>query len=223
MSECVYLEMTIHKNDISKPEVQQFLDDHVRGRDDPDGHEAGYFEIESASPRHRALLEGSSPWQFRVPRNYGLTDARKKLADAGVRFHGQHGSSGAFPAFDFIANGVEMWEWPMDDHGGWSVSVIEGNIDGDSMTGLQTYLKERKLVVHAIELSWKGAAPGSSGYLVDWKIDMEDVANASEAATRALIVQRDPESAATVFEVTDKATGEVTTIDLSEEDADAET
>lgn len=55
-------------------------------------------------------------------------------------------------------------------------------------------------------------------YLVTWTIDMEDVDNPNEAATRALLVQRDndPENSATVFTVMDKATGETTTVDLSE-------
>lgn len=53
-------------------------------------------------------------------------------------------------------------------------------------------------------------------YLVTWKIDMEDCDSPREAAWRALIVQRDNDTAnsATVFDVTDKATGETVTISL---------
>ncbi len=52
-------------------------------------------------------------------------------------------------------------------------------------------------------------------YLITWKIDIEESAeNPIEAATQALMIQRDPASVATVFEVTDKATGVTTTVDL---------
>lgn len=53
-------------------------------------------------------------------------------------------------------------------------------------------------------------------YLVFWKIDM-DVDTPQEAAARALITTRDPESTATVFEVRNKATGETVTVDLNPE------
>ncbi len=54
-------------------------------------------------------------------------------------------------------------------------------------------------------------------YLVTWKIDM-DADNPSEAAVCALITQRDPESTAVVFEVTDKNTLVTTEVDLSDSD-----
>lgn len=50
-------------------------------------------------------------------------------------------------------------------------------------------------------------------YIVTWKIDME-TDTPEEAAARALICQRDPQSTATVFEVTDKDTGETVTVDI---------
>jgi hypothetical protein len=40
-------------------------------------------------------------------------------------------------------------------------------------------------------------------YLVTWKIDI-DADSPEEAAAQALICQRDPESTATIFEVTEK-------------------
>lgn len=52
-------------------------------------------------------------------------------------------------------------------------------------------------------------------YLVTWAIDM-DADNPNEAAARALIVQRDVESTATVFDVRDTRTGIVTRVDLSD-------
>jgi hypothetical protein len=53
-------------------------------------------------------------------------------------------------------------------------------------------------------------------YLVTWQIDIEETAdNPIEAAAQALIILRDPDSVATVFEVTDKTTGETTTVDLA--------
>jgi len=55
-------------------------------------------------------------------------------------------------------------------------------------------------------------------YLVRWEIDTEAV-TPHEAAARALAVQRDgdPANTATIFEVTDKVTGMVTTVDLATE------
>jgi hypothetical protein len=53
-------------------------------------------------------------------------------------------------------------------------------------------------------------------YLVRWEIDMEDVATPEEAAARALIVQRDAQSMATVFQVTNKKTGETFKIDMED-------
>ena len=50
-------------------------------------------------------------------------------------------------------------------------------------------------------------------YQVVWKIEI-DADNATEAAARALIIQRDPESTATVFEVSERHKGEAVTIDL---------
>lgn len=55
----------------------------------------------------------------------------------------------------------------------------------------------------------------SKRYLVTWVIDIEESAdNPTEAAVQALIIQRDPESTATHFTVTDKDTGETVEVDL---------
>jgi len=56
-------------------------------------------------------------------------------------------------------------------------------------------------------------------YLVTWKIDIE-ADSPEEAAAQALITQRDPESAATVFTVVDMPTKTKTTVDLNPEHAD---
>jgi hypothetical protein len=50
-------------------------------------------------------------------------------------------------------------------------------------------------------------------YLVTWKINVE-AETADEAARRALEIQRDPDSTATVFDVVDEETGESETINL---------
>lgn len=59
-------------------------------------------------------------------------------------------------------------------------------------------------------------------YLVTWEIefehDDEDVRSPLEAARKALQIQRNPKSIATVFDVTDKDTGETVQIDLEEFD-----
>ena len=52
-------------------------------------------------------------------------------------------------------------------------------------------------------------------YTVTWTIEL-DAESAHAASVEALKVQRDPDSMATVFEVTDK-NGEVETIDLIDE------
>lgn len=56
----------------------------------------------------------------------------------------------------------------------------------------------------------------SGDYLVTWKIDI-DADNPVEAAVRAQIIQRDPLSYATFFEVLDKKTGIVHQVDLGED------
>ena len=62
-----------------------------------------------------------------------------------------------------------------------------------------------------------------SEYIVVWKIEI-DADDAQEAAAWARIVQRDPESTATVFEVSERDDGEAMTIDLSKaEDRGGET
>jgi len=54
-------------------------------------------------------------------------------------------------------------------------------------------------------------------YLVMWEIEVP--ANTPvEAARECLKIQRDPESTATVFEVVDTDTGEMTRVDLEEVD-----
>jgi len=60
-----------------------------------------------------------------------------------------------------------------------------------------------------------------SDYLVEWDFDVEldDTGTPRDAAMEALAAQRDPESSATVFKVTDKATGTVTVVDLGEQPA----
>jgi len=52
-------------------------------------------------------------------------------------------------------------------------------------------------------------------YLVHWRIDIE-AENPLEAAKEALKIQRDPESIATVFGVTDKESKETCNIDAWE-------
>ena len=52
-------------------------------------------------------------------------------------------------------------------------------------------------------------------YLVTWKID-SDEGNPVCAAMDALLIQRNAESEAVVFEVKDKKTGKMTVIDLHE-------
>lgn len=50
-------------------------------------------------------------------------------------------------------------------------------------------------------------------WLVTWKIDIEEAETPRDAAREALKIQRDPQSTATVFEVTDES-GIETQIDL---------
>jgi len=50
-------------------------------------------------------------------------------------------------------------------------------------------------------------------FLVTWRTDV-DADSPQKAALRALAMQRDEESMATVFDVTDKQTGKTTEIDL---------
>jgi len=56
---------------------------------------------------------------------------------------------------------------------------------------------------------------GETGYLVTWKIDTE-AAGFLPAAREALDIQRDPNSEALVFEVTDLATGVTVLVDLDD-------
>jgi hypothetical protein len=58
-------------------------------------------------------------------------------------------------------------------------------------------------------------------YLVEWDFDVEldNTGTPRDAAMEALAAQRNPESSATVFKVTDKATGTVTVVDLGEQPA----
>ncbi len=58
-------------------------------------------------------------------------------------------------------------------------------------------------------------------YLIEWDYDVELPGGGTprDAAMQALAVQRNPESSATVFKVTDKKTKEVTVIDLGEQPA----
>jgi len=53
-------------------------------------------------------------------------------------------------------------------------------------------------------------------YRVTWKIDIE-ADSPEEAAARALIVQRDPESIATVFEVRERGKTKTVVVDLNPE------
>jgi hypothetical protein len=55
-------------------------------------------------------------------------------------------------------------------------------------------------------------------YLVEWDFDI-DAGTPRDAAMLALAVQRNPESTATVFKVTEKRTGDVMIIDLDEQPA----
>lgn len=52
-----------------------------------------------------------------------------------------------------------------------------------------------------------------SDYEVQWRFDVEDAAGPVEASRRALAVQRDPDSWATVFQVREKGTTAWTTVD----------
>lgn len=52
-------------------------------------------------------------------------------------------------------------------------------------------------------------------YLVTWVIDI-DADTPEEAAAQALICQRDNQSTATIFEVIDKETKELTIVDFNE-------
>jgi len=54
-------------------------------------------------------------------------------------------------------------------------------------------------------------------YRVIWTIDIDDADSPLEAAEEALRIQRDPDSIATIFEVTD-SNGHLSKIDLSPED-----
>lgn len=56
-----------------------------------------------------------------------------------------------------------------------------------------------------------------STYTVTWQIDIE-AETPEEAAVQALAVQRDSLSTATVFEVFNANTGEITSVDLREVD-----
>jgi hypothetical protein len=53
-------------------------------------------------------------------------------------------------------------------------------------------------------------------YLVEWDIDIFDVPTPQDAAEKALRIQRNPDSIATVFRVTDTTTSVQTVVDLSE-------
>jgi hypothetical protein len=53
-----------------------------------------------------------------------------------------------------------------------------------------------------------------SEYLVTWEIQL-DADSPEDAAHRALETQRDPDSIATVFGVTDETTGTAWTVDLT--------
>lgn len=59
----------------------------------------------------------------------------------------------------------------------------------------------------------------SKEYLVTWEIDADEVDSPREAAEFARWAQTNPGTIATVFRVTDKATGETVTVDLSASDA----
>lgn len=63
-------------------------------------------------------------------------------------------------------------------------------------------------------------APARSQYLVRWEVDIFDAADPQDAAARALAMQRNPDSIATVFRVI-VPDGRSCEVDLSEpEDAD---
>ena len=53
-------------------------------------------------------------------------------------------------------------------------------------------------------------------FVVTWSIDIFDAENAIEAAKQARIIQLNPESIATVFEVQKRFTHAIETIDLEE-------
>jgi hypothetical protein len=54
-------------------------------------------------------------------------------------------------------------------------------------------------------------------YLVEWDIDIFDVSTPHDAAEKALRIQRNPNSIATVFRVTNTETSEQTIIDLGKQ------
>lgn len=53
-------------------------------------------------------------------------------------------------------------------------------------------------------------------FLVNWTIGIIEAEDPIDAAKKTLAIQRDPESIATVFEVTDCATRTKTVVDLDE-------
>jgi hypothetical protein len=53
-------------------------------------------------------------------------------------------------------------------------------------------------------------------YLVEWDIDIFDVPTPQDAAEKALRIQRNPTSIATVFRVTNTETGVQTVIELKQ-------
>ena len=59
-------------------------------------------------------------------------------------------------------------------------------------------------------------------YLVTWQIDIE-ADSYREAAEQALVIQRDPDSTATVFDVHRKRTGHFVRVDLQFKCLDCET
>lgn len=54
-------------------------------------------------------------------------------------------------------------------------------------------------------------------FKVYWEIDVEEVETPEEAAQKALDIQRDPTSIATVFKVVDEETGAEKLVDLWQE------
>jgi hypothetical protein len=54
-------------------------------------------------------------------------------------------------------------------------------------------------------------------YLVEWDIDIFDHPTPQDAAEKALRIQRNPNSIATIFRVTNTTTSEQTIVDLTED------
>jgi len=84
----------------------------------------------------------------------------------------------------------------------------------DALPALISCLQSIDAKSRSGETAGKPAGGPASSYQVDWRIDI-DADSSMEAAAKALTIQRDPESIATEFLVTDQ-NGLSEVVDLSE-------